>query len=522
MPIWCLSRYIPYGMRIFRQRSFLCFTAGIYYLCRVMKRIIVSLAALVFVSAAALKAEIRLPAVIGDNMVIQRDTRAALWGTAVPGRKVTVSPSWLAHPVTTVADMQTGKWTVRVQTPSAGGPHTITFSDGTPLTITGVLAGDVWFCSGQSNMEMPMRGFDSQPVEGSTEHIVKAKPSRNIRMHTVKKCSSPVVQESSQGRWECHTPDEVARTSAVAYFFADLMEEVLEVPVGLIITDWGGSTIEAWMNRGTLDPAFRDEFSFGHLDDPSTAKKYDMLSPCLLWNGQVAPLVPFTFKGMLWYQGESNFSRPDQYVRLQTAYVKMMREEFQVPDAPFYFVQIAPYKYSPDNNFNLGFLLEAQDRTVGLIPNSGMAVTVDAGEENTIHPRFKKTVGRRLALLALQNTFGMTAVDADAPRYRSVEFRDGKAYVAVDMRGGRGLSPMRTDISEGFEVAGADKKFHKAVARCGLKGLPYNVIEVRCDEVSEPVAVRYCFRCWSRGTVCNDSGIPLAPFRTDNWNNIVK
>ena len=230
----------------------------------------------------------------------------------------------------------------------------------------------------------------------------------------------------------------------------------------------------------------------------------------MLFNGQVAPLIPFTFKGMLWYQGESNRDRPEQYSRLQPAYVQMMRELFHNPDAPFYFVQIAPYDYSMDPPTLCGYFFEAQEATLAKIPRSGMAATVDLGEQRCIHPSRKREVGSRMAYMALADEYGVKAIEERSPSYKSVEFKDGKAVVTLNV-GPRGLAPYGRKV-DGFELAGPDRVFHPATGKtAGDK------VTVSCPEVPEPVAVRYCFRNWCTGELTNSYGIPALPFRSDDW-----
>ena len=475
-----------------------------------MKRLI-TIFALVLVSAAA-TAKVELPNFMGDNMVLQQQTDAAIWGTASPGRKVTIQPGWTKARTVVTADPATGKWFARIATPAAGGPYDIVISDGEKLTVRNVLIGEVWFASGQSNMDMPVKGYGSQPAEGAVDFIVKAKPERPIRMCKIGKCSSttPCDTVSTEG-WKTHTPEAVANTSATAYFFAEYVQSVLGIPVGILESDWGGSSIETWIDEETIRGQFGSEFNLGYLQTGEVNPRRKHQEPCLLYNGQVHALVPYTFKGIIWYQGETNRGRPAQYIRLQAAYVEMMRRLFEVPDAPFYFVQIAPYHYSNPDAWTSGYFYEAQQKSLEVIPHSGMAATVDVGEYGTIHPCKKATVGKRLALLALQHDYGVGGIEADAPTFKSFSVVDGKAVVSFNV-GPLGLNPMGRDV-DGFEVAGADKVFHPAQA-FRKDGVSY---VLTCDEVSEPVAVRYCFRNWGVGTIFNASGIPVTPFRTDDW-----
>lgn len=478
-----------------------------------MKRIniILALAAIVASSVCA-RAEIKFPSVISDNMVLQRNTEAALWGTAKPGAKVSVKTGWSKAKYAVTADKETGKWFVRVSTPEAGGPYDITVSDGKAVTLRNVLIGEVWFASGQSNMEMPVKGYDSQPARGGAQAIIKAKPSRQIRICNIKRCSSPTIVDTTVGNWKEHTPETVANTSATAYFFADALQEVIDIPVGIIVSSWGGSSIETWISEEVIAKEFADEFKLGHLHGEQYNPKSQHQLPALLYNGQVAALVPFTFKGMIWYQGETNRSRPEQYIRLQEAYVRMMREKFCVPDAPFYFVQIAPHKYGNPNHYTSGYFVEAQQKSLDVIPHSGMAVTCDIGEYGTIHPCRKQEVGQRLAMLALKHDYGQDFLEADAPTYKAVKFQDGKANVTFN-NARLGLSPMGAEIS-GFEIAGEDRVFKPAKA---MLAKDRKSVDVWSEEVPEPAAVRYCFTNWCEGGLYNNYGIAAAPFRTDDW-----
>ena len=262
-----------------------------------------------------------------------------------------------------------------------------------------------------------------------------------------------------------------------------------------------------------LSSKFQDAFDLAFLDGDQMPQMH-MHTPCTLFNGQVAPLVPFTFKGMLWYQGESNRGGAEQYIRLQKEYVAAMRELFQNPDAPFYFVQIAPYSYSDPDGWTSGYFCEAQEKSLDVIPHSGMVTTLDIGEYATIHPSRKQEIGYRLAALALVNDYGLKGFNPVAPRLESARFENGEAILSFNTGDQMGLSPGFVEL-KGFEVAGADKVFHPAV---GIITGWNNQVVVKCPEVAEPAAVRYCFRNWCEGTLFNNYGIPAGPFRTDDWN----
>lgn len=460
-----------------------------------------------------LQAKVTLPSFISDNMVLQQKADVALWGASDKGKKVTVTPSWGKKTYTVTTDDE-GKFFLRIPTLSAGGPYTITFNDGEKTILNNVLLGEVWFCSGQSNMEMPMRGFEGQPVEHGADYILRANTNVPIRICDIpnKKAAAPLA--STQGTWKENSPSVVAFTSAAAYFFACKMQEVLNVPIGLLVADWGGSAIEAWLPRDIIENEFAGEFDTSFLDSEDLETHRVGNSCCVLYNGMVAPLAPYTFKGMLWYQGETNRGRPEQYIRLQTAYVKMMRELFHNPEAPFYFVQIAPYPYGKyESLFTSGYFYEAQQKTTELIPHSAMVTTADVGSYYTIHPPRKKEIGDRLAYMALVNDYGLKGINPVAPKYRSVEFKGSEAIVVFETDK-LGLSPRMTPL-EGFELAGEDRVFHPAIGIADK-----NTVTVTSPEVQSPVAVRYCFRNWGVGTLFNNYGIPAAPFRTDNWDDI--
>ena len=259
-----------------------------------MKKILLAITALCAVFV--MDAKVVLPNVIGDNMVLQRDSEVKLWGTAEPGKKVTVSTSW-SKEKTVVKAGDDGKWTVSVKTAGAGGPFEITFNDGDILTLKNILLGEVWFCSGQSNMEMPIKGFNNQSVEGVADVIIGARPETPIRMCTVRRTASCTPQENCDARWLEHTPENVAGTSATAYFFAEYLQKTLNVPVGIIISAYGGTPIEAWMDKKTISEKF-PEFNLAFLDADQKPKNLQH-QPTTLYNSMVAPVIPYTVKGRI-------------------------------------------------------------------------------------------------------------------------------------------------------------------------------------------------------------------------------
>ena len=426
-----------------------------------------------------------------------------LWGHA-DGKKVTVTPSWGGEPAVASVD-RNGKWSLRLQTPAAGGPYEITFDDGTPTQVRNILIGEVWLCSGQSNMSMPMNGFSGQPIEGALDIIMDATPSVPIRMCMVGRKASVTPEEDCKVTWKENTPGAASVQGAVSYMFALRIQKALGVPVGIINTSWGGSKIEAWIDRSTMEKEWPETKIPAEVPEKGPHQQ-----PTLLYNGMVAPLAPFTAKGIIWYQGESNRSNAKDYARLTASYVGAMRRIWDA-DLAFYAVQIAPYRYGDPKG--PVFLMEAQEKALDIVPHSGLARTLDLGDYYTIHPPRKREVATRLAALALQHEYGMKGLTADAPRFNTMTVEDGKVTLSFHLNGSH-LGPISKQL-EGFELAGADKVFHPATTAVVTKDK--KGVIVRCKEVPEPVAVRYAFHNYATASLFNDLNIPVGPFRSDDW-----
>lgn len=462
--------------------------------------------------AASLQAKVRLPHVIGDNMVLQQNTQARLWGWAKPGKTVKVSVSWSDITYSAKAGKD-GKWLVSVATPAASyTPLSITFDDGEPTTLHGVLSGEVWVCAGQSNMEMPVRGFGNCPVEGYNQAVTDAVHSKGIHYVKIPSVMSMTPLEDAQCEWRECNPFTVGEASAVGYFFARVMNRTLDVPVGLVMANKGGTRVESWLTRENLQRHTTET-----LDSLEMVKRFswDYHRPLLWGNGTFNPILNYTVKGILYYQGCSNVGDPgNQYSERLALLASQWREQFGLGEIPFYFVQIAPYYYDDDVNGVSGALLrEQQQRAVSLIPNSALVCTNDLvypWETQQIHPCQKQPVGERLAFIALNKSYGMHTIMCESPSFKELTISNDTCYVRLQ-NDYDGIS--RYEDIQGFEVAGADKVFHPAKAYYyWTKG-----IIITCDEVKKPVAVRYCFRNFQLGNVANQAGLPLFPFRTDNW-----
>lgn len=458
--------------------------------------------------ASMTDAKIKLPTILADNMVLQQQSSVKLWGEATPGKKVTVSTSWNQKKYSTQAG-QDGKWLVKVGTPAAGGPYNVTISDGEALTLKDILIGEVWFCSGQSNMEMPVKGFGSSPIEGANELIAKAKASTPIRIYTAKLTYNRTPQTDCEGVWRVNNQEGVANASATAYFFAKFLQETLDVPVGIVVSSWGGSKVEAWMSGKALE-SFKGEIGMDHLTGSGDVQAPNQRA-CLLRNAMIEPYLNYTIRGMIWYQGESNAGNPKQYRELMKSFVADTRDAFGQGEFPFYYVQIAPHRYGGVDQVGSAGLREAQMQNLKDIPNCGMAITMDvAGPAYNIHPAQKKEVGDRLAYWALAKTYGKKDFSYCGPVYKSMEVKDGKAFISFDYAD-MGLAPFEEAL-KGFEMAGADKVFHPAKAF--VHGGQLVVVS---ESVPSPAAVRYCYKNYAIGNLTNTYGLPASSFRTDDW-----
>lgn len=625
-------------------------------------------------------AKIQLPSIIGDNMVLQRNADDPLWGWASPGEEVTIKANWPgAETIHTRADDE-GRWKTKVSTPDAGGPYIIHISGENAITLHHVMIGEVWLCSGQSNMEMPVQGWGKDtPIRNSNEEI-SAAHFPNIRLFTVRRHIALTPQQDVRGKWSKTTPETVADFSATAYFFGRKLYQKLKVPIGLIHSSWGGTPAEAWtsgrklrdmdMFTGYLDtlkskapyiaeirkkyqqeraayqqkiktinkkyarPDFDDSgwksmpvpsiwenhglpafdgvmwyrkdvvvpdswagkeltISLGPIDDKdiswfngtkigqmqqdgawSTKRIYtipgkavkagrnviavrvtdtgggggingdksDMLlypssttpdeglslagpwkykkgarmpqpafgnnpnGASVLYNGMIAPLIPYHIRGAIWYQGESNVGRANQYATLFPGMIEDWRSRWNEGDFPFYFVQIAPYRYSPNGGRASAALRDAQRRTLSL-PNTGMASTLDIGNFDNIHPANKQSVGNRLFLWASNRIYGGQGTES-GPLYQHMEVRNGKAILTFDHIDG-GLIAKNGGLRD-FEISGEDGKYVPAVAR-----IKDDKVIVSSAGIRQPQNVRYDWSDTPVPTLYNRAGLPASSFTTE-------
>lgn len=453
-------------------------------------------------------AKIKLPHILSDNMVLQQKSNVNLWGTANPNTKIVIKTSWNRQKYTAQSD-EKGGWKLSLPTSGAGGPYEISISDGEELKLKNIFLGEVWLCSGQSNMEMPLKGFKGQPVEGANDIIAKAKKEQPIHMFTSANEASNELLDDILGTWSENSNEAVSNCSATAYFFAKYIQEALNVPVGIIVSSWGGTRIEAWMSKETLaTPMFKD----------SIQKRRGYNGASQLYNAKLYPLSNYTIKGALWYQGESNVGHAAMYEKLFPAFVNDFRKLWGKGEIPFYYVQIAPFDGSHDTEHSkiseYARLRESQLKSLKNIPNSEMVVTLDIGEEDCIHPAKKEQVGNRLAYCALAKTYGVKGVGYRAPEYKSLKITANKAYLSFNFFSSTCLGPMQVNI-ENFEIAGEDKVFYKAKAKIDQRLC--DTVEVYSENVPHPVAVRYAYKNFIKAVLYDDTGLPVSSFRTDNW-----
>ncbi len=451
----------------------------------------------------AVCAKIKLPAYYGDCMVLQQLATITISGQASSNKKVTLVTSWNNEKYTT-RSTSNGSFEITIITPSAGGPYAMDFFDGEHLTISDVLIGELWFCSGQSNMEMPVKGFKGQPVWGSHASIVKAKESRPIRLFTVGKKWSKEPQNNLEGEWLLHSSKNVADFSAVAYFFGRFLEEELAVPVGLINCSWSASKIESWMDFRTLSEIKDVDLSVLEADSFS----YPNGTPTLLYNSMIHPFKGLVVKGVLWYQGESNVSDPLLYGKLFPAFVKQCRTFFEDDNLPFYYAQIAPWESADKDGFDWADFRQVQLEMIQEVPNVGMVITADLGSEKFIHPPHKIEVGERMAYWALANTYHKEGFIYSGPIYKELKNKGDTLELNFEY-GSEGLSP-ELETLKGFELVDEKGGIYPAKAEIVRATSKVNVWS---DEVKDPIEVRYCYRNYSVGTLMNNSGLPAAPFR---------
>lgn len=436
--------------------------------------------------------KIRLPNIISSNMVLQQQSKVKIWGAADPNEKISVTTSWNQKTYQATTD-NNARWEVFIETPAAGGPYTITLNS---IKLENILIGEVWVCSGQSNMEMSGKG-------GALEDIKAALPNAynpNIRFFQVPKTTSLYPQDNCDGEWVVCDSNTLKTFSAVGYFFGKNLNSQLNVPIGLVHASWGGTGAEVWTPDSVVNAS-------PVLKEAATKLSKAGARPYITayaYNGMIAPFTNYAIAGAIWYQGENNVVTAGSYEQLLSAMITSWRAAWK-KDFPFYLVQIAPFKYS--GNYGGALLREAQTQ-VSKLPHNGMVVITDlVADTNDVHPTNKHDVGLRLANYALAETYHKEGIAYKSPAFKSMSIKGNKAIVELD----NAVVVKGKAVTE-IVIAGENKIFYPAEV-----SIKNNILTVFSKEVKTPVAVRFGFRSAAVGNVFSKEGLPVAPFRTDNW-----
>jgi len=441
--------------------------------------------------------QIKLPSVFGDNMVLQQNSEATVWGWGDPGSEIKISGSWNKDTVKTKISNQ-AEWKVKLKTPSAGGPFTISIKSKTEVVLKNVMIGEVWICSGQSNME-----WSADSKINNTEEEIKSADYPNIRFFHVEKMGSELPQNNCFARWEVCSPATMHSFSAIGYFFGRQLHQNLNIPIGIIEVAWGGTPAEVWVKADLVksDPLLQ-----------ACAAKlvtYDWWpsKPGVVYNSMIAPLLPFKIAGAIWYQGEGNTGSPESYRKLFKTLIENWRHDFET-DFPFYYVQIAPFTYGQETRAAL--IREMQMQSMD-IPKTGMVVVSDLIDDvKNIHPHNKQDVAKRLANWALAETYGVKNLIYKYPVYESMKVAKNKVRITF-ANVSNGLT-VKGDEIKCFEIAGADQVFKPAKAK-----IDGNTVVLWAKDLKTPVAARFSFSNDAIGNLFSHEGLPVAPFRTDDW-----
>jgi len=498
-------------------------------------------------AAPLLSAHVSVSPYFADGMILQRDRPISVWGSAEPGEKIRVEFHGHSAETTAAAD---GKWKATLDPlPAADQPAELVIAGSDRIKVSDVLLGDVWLCSGQSNMQFIVYGGPKATfqVDNALAEIAQANHPL-IRQFKFPDTEADEPNEKVAGKWTVCSPETVKDFTAAGYFFARDLQQKIHVPIGLVLSSWGNTPIEAWISAPMLasDPAFAvvgqrwqqalrdypeanakyekalaawtaakeaappaaEDYSVTHLRPKAPWHQGEPATPSGLFNGMIHPLLSVAFRGVLWYQGENNTVRWDEYRRLMTALVVDWRQSFGQPDLPFFWVQLAAYGAGKPTNETWPRLREAQTQVLSL-PNTGMAVAIDIGDRTHIHPHHKQEVGRRLALLAENKVYGLPVV-CEGPMFLNSTRRDHGLVVAFS-HADSGLVARGGKV-EGFVVAGADRKFHPAEAT--IEG---ESVFVHSAQVDQPIAVRYAWVNFPPATLYNRDALPAVPFRSDDW-----
>jgi sialate O-acetylesterase len=462
-----------------------------------MRKLLFTLTIL-FAVSSTMFGKIILPSVFADNMVLQQKSDVAIWGWSDPGETVKIVASWNSKDTVKVKADNSSKWAASIQTIGAGGPYTIQILGSSKVELKNVMLGEVWICSGQSNMEMSVNW---KLINGEEEAAKANNP--NIRIFHVQKIGAEYPQQTCNATWTLCTPETMRATSAVGYFFARELQQKLNVPIGIIVSAWGGTPAEVWIEKSRIE---NDQVLNRH--KYSEHFEWWPGTPGTLYNSMIAPVVPYGIAGAIWYQGESNCGNYQVYSQLMKTLIENWRSDFK-KDFPFYLVQIAPYDYGDKGTSE--YIREQEEIITKTVPNTGMVVITDLVDNiKDIHPKNKLDVGKRLANYALAETYKQNVGAYKSPEFQSMQVEKDK----VRLNFSNIVSGLKFigKTPEKFLIAGEDQKFVPATAK-----MDGNSILLSSKLVKTPVAVRFCFDDTTMPDVFSTEGLPLAPFRTDKW-----
>ena len=455
--------------------------------------------AFIMCTGNAVTAEISFPSIIGTHMVLQQKTSVTLWGWCDPMEEVKIKPGWDTVTYTAIGDNR-ANWKITIPTPAAGGPYTISFAGYNTVTIEDVLIGEVWLCGGQSNMEFSANKGIKQAIEEAPNAT-----NKSIRFFYVEKASSDILQNNCKGEWKVCTPADMKRFSAIGYFFGKKLQEQLNVPVGLINANWGGTPAEVWLPAELVEQDSLLKKSKGKL---WASDEWWPVQPGVCYNAMIYPISNYTLAGVTWYQGESNTDAAFTYQQLFATLINSWRQAWK-KELPFYYVQIAPSSHY-QGLYTGALLREAQAKCLSL-PNTGMVVVHDLiTDVNDIHPQNKKDVGLRLANYALSVQYHQNGIPYKSPLYKDMEIKGSKAIIR--------FTNVLTGIKSvngspaGFLIAGNDKMFLPADVK-----IDGDKVVVSNKNIQLPVAVRFAFNNTVVPNLFTNEGLPVASFRTDDW-----
>jgi sialate O-acetylesterase len=455
-------------------------------------RISLLLLVLAFIFQAS-NGNISLPEIFSDNMVLQQKSDVTIWGWAKTGEKVVLKADWLTAEINTTADTQ-GKWSMILKTPEAGGPYNIILKGYNEVILKNVLIGEVWLCSGQSNME-----WSAAMGINNAEEEIKNAHYPEIRFFSVYHATSQYPQDHFTGEWTACTSESMRNFSVLAYLYARKLHETLGVPVGVINSSWGGTPAETWMPEDVIK---KDDF----LREAASKQQpvpWGPMQPGRIYNSMISPLIPFRIAGVLWYQGESNTINAYAYKELLSALIQSWRTNWGY-EFPFYYAQIAPYKYGKPNE---GVEVREAQRKVLTVPNTGMVILSDIGDTADIHPKNKQDAALRFANLALNRYYGALKVEDSGPLYKDMRIDKNKVMISFDHADGLYV---KGDKLNCFEVAGVDKVFYPATAK-----IKDNKVIVQSDKVKIPMAVRFGWSNTATPNLFNAANMPASCFMAE-------